>query len=494
MPDSLSRMEDASLYVLDLLEPEAKAAFEAELETCPELQRHVDDLRVNLEALALAAPPSVPPARVWNHIAERIEREPQSRTATAASASVSLWPWIRSWLSNGWAVATATAAVFLVHLLLSPPVRFAARSNPSHANSASAPAPGAGSQDPNSTLHPPRPPSTSSPALAATRTSAIPSRSTAQTDADAARLQDRVRGLSDQVALLTRVLAQQAFVPPGAARLQVFRLVSTNGTFEVTDALQDEARRLAAVNPSPNTPGTPDPDPNADTPAASSSTPDVSLTLALAAARQLASYTATPDSALTPPGSDTALDPGALTDPGASFVATRNPQEANPTETPSRSHTGSPAPSDAASNPARDPIHVIDLAAAAGTNPGTDTPNPDTGVLSTTNGQAFGAFSPDTGQGAIAFRIATETGEPGVYQLWMTDARTGSVQSLGFASTSGQATSAQVLVLRFSLDSASLTQTTPTFLITREPLGGSVVPTGPVVAQPPPATGLFPNP
>ncbi len=483
MPDSLSRMEDASLYVLELLEPDAKRAFESELAASPDLQQQVADLRTNLEALALAAPPSTPPARVWHAIAERTAREPQP----AAEPTLTFWTLVRSWFTNGWAVATALAAVFVVHLLLEPPVRIAALSGESSRQS----------RDPRG-IQPDRNnrPGSVSGAASQGRPNASAARLPTASNSVAAdprlasetsRLQDRVRTLSDQVALLTRVLGQQSFLPAGSSRLQVFRLVSTNGNAEILETPTNEPRRLASNTPDTGSPSVSEP-PGPSTPVASS-TPDVSLTLALAAARQLATLATAPGlsgftggdlsaenttsfppptTSRTPIDSSLALD-GA--NPGAKNAAVA------PTETPA----------------VRDPIQIVDLAQNGSSFPGATGAIPDSGIVSTSDGSAFGAFSPDTGQGAIAFRVPGESVDSaGVYQLWMTDSATGSVQSLGITTSAGAGAAPQVFVLRFAVDGTAVTA--PTFMITREPVGGSTTPTGPVVAQPPPMTGISPNP
>jgi anti-sigma-K factor RskA len=56
-----SKQEEASLYVLGELSPEAAAAFEAELEANPELERYVWNTREAFALLALAVPPKEPP-------------------------------------------------------------------------------------------------------------------------------------------------------------------------------------------------------------------------------------------------------------------------------------------------------------------------------------------------------------------------------------------------------------------------------------------------
>lgn len=482
MPDPLLSPEDASLYVLDLLEPEARRAFEAELENSLALRRHVAELETNLAALALAAPPAQPPPHLWAAIAQR---------TTPAPAPAPAWAFLRGWLLSGWAAATLVAAAFALHLLRERPatheralVGIAAGSASRNSSPESGDSLGSRSLDPGPTSKPSQPGATTHPQPLAGQ----PARGQEPTQENA-RLQDRVRRLSEQVALLTRVLTQQSVLPSGASRLQVFRLISTNGALdEITDGSVLDSRRLAAnpsSNPNPQLPaagvptssGSPGVGTGASLPAAdplsdpgtalASTAPDMALSLALAAARELATL---PDpvtvSRRASLDTETALGFAA---PAPSAPALSDPIDA-----------GAPAPVET-----REPIRLVDLSVggAAGAGASTLVQTPETGVLSGTTGSAFGAYSPDTGQGAVAFRVPADTGTPGVFQLWISDAQTGVVRSLGFTPIGTTQTTAQVMVMRFTVDRGGFT--TPTFMITQEPAGGSPVPTGPVVAIPP---------
>ena len=106
MPDSVPPQEDASLYVLDLLEGAEREAFEANLAQSADLQRQVRELQVNLEALALAAPPRIPRPQVWEAIAKR--------TAPASPVAVAWWNVILRYARNGWAIAGLIAVAWLL--------------------------------------------------------------------------------------------------------------------------------------------------------------------------------------------------------------------------------------------------------------------------------------------------------------------------------------------------------------------------------------------
>lgn len=518
MPNPHPNAEEAGLYVLDLLDPEAKRAFEAELDTSPDLRQHVADLSANLEALAEAVPPVQPPARIWTAISERTFPAAVRPSTTSGWAAVRAM--ILQWLTNGWAVAAAVAVAFVTHLLLDPPM--APPMRVTSVDPASAGVPGSTHARPTGRG------SEAAVAGGGSRGAGVErnaggrngvsgatgagAASVARLEQEEARLQDRVRRLSEQVALLTRVLTQQTVLPAGASRLQVFRLISTNAALENLDVLSPDPRRALAANPGggggvagPGTGagqppvsagssgstgadasagGVADAGTGAGTGSGSggveASSPDVALALALAAARQMAATAA-------PTGDDlpnAGFGPSRTAVPQESLTAGAPPTSLVPTEeAPVASGEGAMS---------RESIRVIDLASeaavfAGGTGTGMSEAGAvkDAGFLPSVDGSAFGAFSPDTGQGAVAFRVPAAVGENGVLQLWVTDAQTGLVQSLGMTPLTPSVPVPQVMVMRFSVDGAAFT--TPTFMITREPLGGSATPTGPVVALPPSA-------
>ncbi len=503
MPDSLPHAEDASLYVLDLLDAEARRSFESELEASPELQRHVADLQVNLEALALTTPPVLPPASVWNGIARRLASEPAVPAHAAAQAvpdRLTLWAWLRHCLSSGWAMAALVALAFVGHLLwngrgnIPPPGELAAEDVP--------PAPrSSGGPDSRATR-----PGRSTSIADASRSSGTagggsrsPSAAAAGSD-EAARLQDRVRLLSEQVAMLTHVLAQRAVLPAGSAQLQVFRLVTSNGLSDPSEAVIADLRRtgqapgpgtgLAGTNPQTSETGTTGTSGTGTTGTTSlaSATQELPLALALAAARQFAS--------LTPSPSTDGAGASSVTD--HSGIATRNNVQAPPsgfTAPPTADGTAIPVESSGAAHT----IQVVDLTSTAGVGPTTPPAQPaqEPTIVSSSDATAFGAFSAETGQGAIAFRVwngpSAADAPAEVYQLWMNDPHTGLVQSVGYTAI-GQnpGGAAQVVVLRFNADAGAFTN--PSFMITREPAGGSSFPTGPIVAQPPASTVVQPTP
>lgn len=97
--------EQASLYVLELLEPEEKRALEAELTTNSELRTRVDELRETAARLAHRAPLRQPPAHLEASILNAIRAEQPARRK---EASPNNWlPWA---LAASLAVACALLA------------------------------------------------------------------------------------------------------------------------------------------------------------------------------------------------------------------------------------------------------------------------------------------------------------------------------------------------------------------------------------------------
>jgi len=103
--------ELASLYALDMLEPDETAAFEARLGTDAELQQLVEELRETAANLAYAAPArTLPP-----ELESRVLRAVRSEKSTARAGIHT--PWMNtSWVP--WAIA-ASLAIFCGLLLLS---------------------------------------------------------------------------------------------------------------------------------------------------------------------------------------------------------------------------------------------------------------------------------------------------------------------------------------------------------------------------------------
>ena len=98
--------EQASLYALDLLEPEQIAPFEAQMARDPELRARVDDLRETAAQYAHAASLRRPPAHLESQILAAIKADAPAAVPRATSAT--------AWIP--WALA-ATLAIACVVLL-----------------------------------------------------------------------------------------------------------------------------------------------------------------------------------------------------------------------------------------------------------------------------------------------------------------------------------------------------------------------------------------
>lgn len=101
--------ELASLYVLDLLEPEEAARFAAELPDHLELAQLVADLQASVSALAYLAPPQAPPRELKSRLLAQIHSE-----KIVALPRRSTWlPWT---LAAGFAVLAGWLAYDRSHL------------------------------------------------------------------------------------------------------------------------------------------------------------------------------------------------------------------------------------------------------------------------------------------------------------------------------------------------------------------------------------------
>jgi anti-sigma-K factor RskA len=103
--------ELAPAYVMNTLDPNERAAFEAALASSPELAAEVADHRAVVEALATAQSIS-PPAALRNTLLERIAAERQARRQAATPISSARRRWVPA------VVVTALAASLVVAIAL----------------------------------------------------------------------------------------------------------------------------------------------------------------------------------------------------------------------------------------------------------------------------------------------------------------------------------------------------------------------------------------
>lgn len=510
MPDSDAIEELASLYVLGQLAPRERAEFEARLASSPALRAQVQEFENACEALALAAPARRPSTKAWEQIAARTTSTPALATPTTAVAPAParsqeslagrrretpprpatgglVLAWREIFWRAGWAVA---ALVTLLWLLQEPhpaasPTRTARQSNPEPASNPEAdPTRSRGHGLAAATRSDSGPVSFTSADANADAVAASPTRnaSPSLTRDESRRLQMRVQELASQLADVNHALTQRLVLPPGAGRFQVFRLGATNGS----SALSAPTEALASANP------------------------DATLMeelLARALARQLAS--ATPPSANNASGSPSSSTSTSSSSSTASTTTTSTELAANthPDPTAGGAGTGVDAGGTTSSTPISlaqqqptttppvtfdvvelhpgsllaDTAAVAPPASLVANRSSVSTPSTEATSLAAASQSALGFYSPDTGRGSIALVTSTTLPEGLTYQVWATDAQGNASISLG---TTGN--SSGNLLLNFTLDPGLISS--PAFMITVEPSGGSAAPLGPVVVRPPNST------
>ncbi len=101
------QLEQAGEYVLGLLEPAERAAFEADMAADPALAAAVDRLTQHLQALDDTATPATPRAGLWAAIEAELDAGPKS----AAAAPAVVVPLRRRPAGTLWWMATAASVV-----------------------------------------------------------------------------------------------------------------------------------------------------------------------------------------------------------------------------------------------------------------------------------------------------------------------------------------------------------------------------------------------
>jgi len=102
------RLEDeATLYVLGRLDAAQRREFELELAQSADLRKLVQELEEGEVALAMSAPRRDPPREVWSRIENEVARETTSRVALSA--------WWAHWWRHGWAAAAACLVGWILY-------------------------------------------------------------------------------------------------------------------------------------------------------------------------------------------------------------------------------------------------------------------------------------------------------------------------------------------------------------------------------------------
>lgn len=433
----------ASLYVLDLLPPDERRVFEKRLNEEAALRELVRELQGNLDALALDVPPRPAPLHVWSRIAARtrLDQTPTipflahlrvwAPRVLAAAACVALGAGLQVWFTPSPLSSPDVSYTPSIAVLLPP-----------------APAP--------ADLSPPR---RTLPVPVPTPPPVVPANDEAAREA--AALRERVRVLASQVAALNQVLTQQESLPNGFTRLNVFRLVDPTRpappepelqpdddsaqpeNFSLPEALAALAARSSSVatgvpyRPTPETLGT-----------AGTTTPTLPKTSDAG--------TETPDTRLPPNLGDLS----ALADPG----------------TPVAVRAWKTSPDDS-------------LASADETSPTEIAASPAPANEALNDGQPLGFYDPDSGHGAIALtlpdRLVMNFGQVQLVAWSIFSSQTGE----RIVRNVGDTTPVSGLPAVISFHAPVSFRETPSFFVTLEPTDSDhppTVPTGPVVAGPPP--------
>lgn len=530
MPDPDVLEELASLYVLGQLSPRERAEFETRLAASPTLRAFVHELEVSCECLAQSAPAARPPRRVWEQIAARTGGlanvpaaavAPKATTPTAptpasppVSPAPSAAPTVIDWIGilgqwfgrAGWAVAALLAILWLgqdfrSHRRGTEPLEFAGNEGTTESAAAAGQREASGDRSLRRGL---------SRDVTAT-TTAEPVSVTPPTERgpvlgreETRRLQMRVQELASQLADVNHALTQRQVLPPGSGRFQVFRLSPTNrvGTFpgpteslvasenspqrtgtssptSPESAVMEEllaralARQLASASPTPTsgTPSTSTTDSSSPNPTGSSSTATGSANNS-STTTGTGTTTTTEIASIAKGGTDSGAGLGASATEGAGTSGvTFDVLDLHPGALVA-DNTGAPtAPSSLVANRASQAV------------PGPTGASAEAISLAAESQSALGFYSSDTGRGSIALVTGHALPEGLTYQVWATDAQGGTAISLG---TTGS--SAGALLLNFNLDPGLISS--PAFLITVEPTGGSTAPLGPVVVRPPTAPAI----
>lgn len=422
--------EQASLYVLDLLEARERSSFERRLRRDADLRRRVHGLQSTLEAEVFTDPAPPAPSRIWGKILER--------TRTDGFRLLPFPGTVRHPLRQLVAVAACLALGAFLHVLwsrgfgsgLHGPLMGrdsggqGARLVRGWGTGSSAVGPAEGSAAEGPLVQ--RPEAALDGATGPQSSGNTGAEVVERLEARNAALQGRVRGLSAQVAELGQQVQQLSLIPSGVSRIHVFPL------------------GLPAVSPT--------------TPLASVDglvrTNSLAESLARLAGERMAA-------SLYPPS---AAGPGPASQAGAGVTAATEavgkvalvpaqpvaPEPANPS-------TAGPS---TASLPGAAMLIAADSSAARQA-PGGANPAPATAPI------VFSA--PDLGVHALAVPTAPAGGQ---YQLWSRGAD-GTVASLGVLTHSAS----PVSVLTFERGSVD------GLFMSLEPVGGSLQPTGPVVGS-----------
>lgn len=111
-PDRHPQADEAALYVLGQLPPNARHQFEIQLTQSAELRALVQELEAGVEATARAVPQRPPPPQTWTAIEKAIAQEVERKVITP--------PFWTQWWRSGWAAAAACLLALIGYAWWSP--------------------------------------------------------------------------------------------------------------------------------------------------------------------------------------------------------------------------------------------------------------------------------------------------------------------------------------------------------------------------------------
>lgn len=439
--------EQASLYVLGLLDAPDRRLFESRLRTDAELRGLVQGLQSGLESEVFGESAVPAPARIWGKILERTRDIGGPVLLFPRPLVHVLSPWVPPVL----AAAACLLMGFFIHAWWASPrdpaTTIAAVSSPTglpHSNSSTRSVAGtpaiAGPQDSgksrSSTVTDPDPGSPGASVVladAAARSTSLPVDPEGSLEAVNAALQGKIRALNAQVADLSQSLKQAVFVPSGVTRLHVFPLGQQEPVSAIPANLVDGSARTNSL---------------------------VESLARMAGERMVVALSGTA-------GSGSVQDAaGRLTTANEAQLPGQSIPDANPR---------SPSVAEPVGKVALVPAQPLPPETVSTEIPGL-TVSGAADVVSIGRGMlrsapvsvspiVFGA--PDAGVYAVAVPTAPTSGQ---YQLW-SRASDGTVSSLGVLTASPS----PVSVFTFERGSAD------GLFLSLEPIGGSLQPTGPLV-------------
>ena len=476
--------EALCLYVLDLLPGEQRAALEMQLAAEPHLRRAVREFQGSLEGWVQSLPQRSAPLQVWGRIAATIRSAEAPVFATRTTAMERRgWAW--GWQAFGaaacllagmgfqaWRAQGPAAPVGTQRLVASPGGPLA----PGSRGVVADPTAGAGSQGMAS--------GAGGDSREATASKTAPSdASRAGAGPTHAVATSREKVLQSQVTVLTELLNRELGTLPGASKLQVVRLLGPGESADASTLPALDSNMLAALALSllnqqqkasvSRTATATGPqngvnsDPQTGTPALTSSESTTTSTAAtvpgvppLAANLTGASLAAT----ASPVGSPKASrSDNAGTTLAAAAIETLTVTQNGGTVSFAPIQSASGADHVVAVSPTKNVAAPVPVAVGA------DSAAVPTGVM---------LVLPQESTGTAVISNPNPLTASEVYQFWQMDPATGITSSLGTARSE-----AATAIFNFNLPEGRSANTS--LFITREPTGGSKVPTGPVVVSTP---------